>query len=115
MDNLTALRREQDQDRKQKTNERPGAGPFQEHLVVPSATCGPAENEAREDRSTQRDAEKDSDAFGSRGVFESDGIATDDFDEEDAHGGEKDDLEEGIDGDENGAVFAVAACKASPD
>lgn len=29
-------------------------------------------------------------------------------------GGEKDNLEEGINGDENGAIFAVTTCEANP-
>ena len=77
-------------------------------------TCHPAKNKSREDRCAQWDAEEDSDTFGSRGVFKGDGVATDDFNEKDTHGSEEDHLEEGVDGDENGAVFTIAACKASP-
>ena len=44
------------------------------------------------------------------------GVAiTDDIDEEDGEGGIKDDLEEGVDRDEDGAVFAVAAGEVGPD
>ncbi len=40
---------------------------------------------------------------------------TDDFDEEDGEGGVEDHLEDGVDGNEDGAVFVVPACEAGPD
>jgi hypothetical protein len=39
---------------------------------------------------------------------------TDDADEEDGQGGEEDHLEYGVDSDEDGTVFIVAACETVP-
>lgn len=86
-------------------------------LFVPHWAGEFPETEAREDCGTEGNTEEDCHTFRYCGVGDADlavGV-TDNFDEEDCEGCVEDHLENGVDGNEDGAVFIIPACETGPD
>lgn len=119
MNDAVALRGEEDQDGEEEAEEGEGGGVFQEDGVVPVRAGEAAEGQAREERGAEGDAEEDGYACGDGGVGDVGccgcAFVADDADEEDGEGRVEDHLQDGVDGDEDGAVGAVAAGEARPD
>ena len=83
MDDLTALGSEEDQDCKKKADQGPGTSPLDEYLLVPLISSNLPKHYPSDNRGSERDSEKDRDAFGNDAISYRAGIvvATYDFDE----------------------------------
>ena len=109
--------RKQDEDGEEQPEEREGARPLDEFPIVPFIPEGFPKGEARQDGGAQRDPEEHGDAPGHDRiayyhlVFRS---FPDDVDEQDGDWGIEYYLEDGVKGDEYGAIFAVAAGEVVP-
>lgn len=114
---MFALRGEEDDNRVEEADEGEGRDALDEDSIVPVRVDECSEAESSEDGGAEGDAEKDGNAGGDDGVVDVRGsvFIADDLDEEDGHGSVEDHLEDGVDGDEDGAVFCVAAGETIPD
>ena len=115
-DDVLALTGEEDDDGEKKTNEAKGRDEADEpHLIVSLSKRG-TQADSSNNRCSERDTQEDGDTLRDRRVAHHDvlGRVADDLDVEEGQGGEEDDLEDAVEGDEDGAVIAVTTGKVRP-
>lgn len=112
-----ALRCEQYKDGVQEADQRKGCHPLQELVVVPRGADQHSDPQPCHDRCSERYAKEDGYTCCDCGVGDRNGArrAADDFDEEDCERCIEHHLEDGVDGDENCTILAVASRKSGPD
>lgn len=109
---LRALRGEQHEDGEEQADQGPGRHEADEVGLVALGTDEREQRQAGDDGSAEGDAEEDADRGGDGRVRDGDeaaAVGVEDADEEERERGEQDDLQQRVDGDENGTVVAVAA------
>lgn len=114
---MFALRGEEDDDGEDEADERPGRDEADEVELVFALAEEGAEGEAGDDGGGEGDAEEDGDALGDVGVayVHRTFVVTDDFDVKESEGREEDYLQDGVEGDQDGAVISVAVGQVRPD
>lgn len=117
MNDLAALRGEENKDGVEKADQGPRGNPFQKDFFVPLWAGQFAQCEARKNGGAERYAQKDGHASCYRLIRYDNGaaFAADDFDEENGQWSIEDHLENRIDRYEDGAVFLITAGQSVPD